>query len=232
MIDYSSQLSQLRNEGFFWQDLELNPKILEKAKKEILEYVTLDVNKKLIYNYGNSEIRIFNCQDNIPSIKPIYQKLKELNSILFNDQSEFCILAIVNNKTPSSHYKNRWHVDSLSKQYKFFFQLTEVREEDGPFEFVPYSHKFFNRFKFWISNLKNNMYIKLTKKGLITNYQTISDEIFKKMRGIKNSISKPGKLLICDVRMLHRDAPCLSGNRVSLHCYLGQEKSKFPSIRL
>lgn len=232
MIDYISKMYKLRNEGFFWHDLGLNYKILEQAKKDILDYVDLDIDNKLIYNYGSSEVRIFNCQENIPSIKPIYQELKKLNNTLFNDQREFCILAIVNNKTPLNHYKNRWHVDSLSKQYKFFFQLTAVGEEDGPFEFIPYSHKFLNRFKFWISNLKNNMYLKFTKKGLKTNYTVIKDEIFKNLKSIKNSISKPGKVLICDVRMLHRDAPCLSGNRVSLHCYLGKDKNEFPSIKL
>ncbi len=183
---------------------------------------------KIEYNYGKSELRLWNSQKIIPELSYIYKGLKKLNKFLFNDYRDFCMLTIVNSKCKQDFFDRRWHTDSFNKQRKFFLHLTNVSDKDGPFEFVPKTHKL--RYKIF-NSIRNSLlfypYFKLNKFSLEPTYTQISDSYMKKIKNKIKYVCSKGDLLVADVRMLHRDSPCISGSRIALHCYLGAETSKF-----
>ena len=64
--EYKAKLKLLKKQGYFWNRNFIEKNLLTEARNAILEYSKLDVEKKLTYNYGDSEIRIHNSQDLIP----------------------------------------------------------------------------------------------------------------------------------------------------------------------
>lgn len=221
-------LKDLRHQGFFdWGTFIDDHSLIKTAITEIEQFIEQDTTKSLEYNYGGSEVRIWNAQNVIPSVNLIYDKLKELNRSLFGDGDDFCILAIVTSPCTQEFFPKRWHVDSLSNQRKFFLHLTDVSLSDGPFEFFPYTHTILTRFLLTLQNLGKSFYF--SRSFRFKTYQAIDDaHLPLSSKRVPYTCSK-GDLLIADVRMLHRDAPCLGGYRVALHCYLGCNPGSFPT---
>lgn len=209
----------------------INEKEITKAKNSIINF-SENIPKYIDteYNYGRSELRLWNSQLYIPEIIPIYKKLKVLNKIFFEDSSDFCIMTIINKTCQKKFHDKRWHVDSFRKQNKFFLNLTDVKEKDGPFEFIPGTQTYNKRFRISAKNIiKHRPYFGINKFKLKSNYQEIHQDVIDKEKHIERFICNSGDILIADVRMLHRDSPCLNGLRISLHCYLGSKISNYPN---
>ena len=221
--------TELRDKGFFdWNEFITDRSLLDSAVTEINSYIEQDINNKLEYNYGRSEVRIWNAQNVIPSVKVLYSQLKKLNSFLFGDSDDFCVLAIITRPCSQKYFINRWHVDSLSFQRKFFLHLTDVTLSDGPFEFYPYTHSILARLYLSILNIGKAFYFSRFYRS--KTYQLINDRYLPSSSKRFSYTCKKGDLLVADVRMLHRDSPCSSGGyRVALHCYLGANPNNFPN---
>lgn len=221
----------LKKEGYFSLKKFLNEDEVNCAYEAVRNYLSKNNKNLFELNYGGSEIRIWNSQILIPEINHIYEKLRKLNEFIFNDKKDFCMLIIINEKCEEGFYSNRWHADSFKKQYKFFLHLTKVDNSNGPFEFVPRTHKLINKlfralrgFTFFYP------YFKIKGLRVIPTYSQIEDDYIGNLgKSVKFTCHK-GDLLVCDVRMLHRDSPCISNERIAIHCYLGIEPNKFPNF--
>ena len=56
--------TELRDKGFFdWNEFITDRSLLDSAVTEINSYIEQDINNKLEYNYGRSEVRIWNAQN-------------------------------------------------------------------------------------------------------------------------------------------------------------------------
>ncbi len=223
--------SSFKKSGFLIIDKFINEEEIAKAKNSIINF-SKNIPKYIHteYNYGGSELRLWNSQLYIPKIIPIYKKLKVLNNIFFQDTNDFCLMTIINKTCHKKFNDNRWHVDSFSKQNKFFINLTDVGEEDGPFEFIPGTQTYKKRFEVTAKNIfKHRPYFGINKLKIKPNYQSIHQDVIDKENDIKRFTCKSGDILIADTRMLHRDSPCFNGFRISLHCYLGSKISDYPN---
>tara|TARA_B100000963_G_C22575659_1_gene648286 strand:- start:571 stop:1296 length:726 start_codon:yes stop_codon:yes gene_type:complete len=221
----------LKKDGYFSIKSFINKKEIDLAYSGIHKFIKeKNKNVKLVYNYGNSEIRIWNSQILIPELSDIYKKLKFLNNEIFNDSNDFCMLTIINNPCSKNFHKKRWHADSFNYQNKFFLHLTNVEEKDGPFEFIPRTHKLRNKLMRGLRHMNLlSPYFKIKKMRIKSNYSEIDDNYIDSIDGKIKFVCKKGDLLVADVRMLHRDSPCNSGYRVAIHCYLGASPSNFPN---
>ena len=113
-----------------------------------------------------------------------------------------------------------WHRDSPhTPQFKAMLYLEDVNDENGPFEYIPGTHKSY-------ASVVNLL------KGLErpNQYRYTGEEIEK----IKNTTvqpvtfcSKVGTLIIFDAKGIHRGAPIQNGERYALTLYCGDGPSLF-----
>ena len=114
-----------------------------------------------------------------------------------------------------------WHRDSpFRHQFKTIIYLSDVEEENGPFEYIEKSHTYSNV-------LKTGKHLK--KK--LNDFRFSNDEINKainassQLKSIKFTAPK-GTLLFVDVRGLHRGAPLQKGERFAITRYYMSSNSK------
>ncbi|MCP9823610.1 hypothetical protein [Cyanobium sp. L1E-Cus] len=228
-MDATLALHEIKQLGYYRYTKFISQDEAEEVSSALLRFADSADRSTLEINYEGSEMRIWNAQLRIPEIFSLYSRLKLLNRILFNDASEFCILAILTKNTPQSCHSNRWHVDSLSAQYKFFLHLSNVTDQDGPFEFIPKSHTVISRLFFCLRY--PFVYLRPSMRGIKRAYRSISDAKIPPLPSRNQFLCSSGDLLVADVRMLHRDSPCSAdGSRVALHCYLGVDPRCFPGF--
>jgi len=91
-----------------------------------------------------------------------------------------------------------WHRDSpFSHQVKIIWYLNNVTAENGPFEYVPDSHR-----------------------NLLASDYELGEMRFEQVQEDSNMVlGSAGSRLICDTRAIHRGKPLLSGVRYSLTLY-------------
>lgn len=106
-----------------------------------------------------------------------------------------------------------WHRDSPhKKQVKFLLYLTDVEDENGPFEYIMGSHRpkdvLKNRIKYGYSFNQNRF-----------SEKQIEDLINTKPENHKVVTGEAGTLVLTDTRGIHRGKPINMGNRYALTNY-------------
>jgi ectoine hydroxylase-related dioxygenase (phytanoyl-CoA dioxygenase family) len=135
------------------------------------------------------------------------------------------MLAIRNRPVPldAERMETRWHLDSFRKQLKLFVFLSDVEENNGPFEFIPKTHT--TSFK-WKHAIPLGYY-KLTDipsyfQGR-RSWQYIHNKTIEKLRtsGFEPEpmLVEEGTVLLADTSAIHRARPCLSGDRYAVTVY-------------
>jgi ectoine hydroxylase-related dioxygenase (phytanoyl-CoA dioxygenase family) len=113
-----------------------------------------------------------------------------------------------------------WHRDStFEHQYKSILYLSDVSEENGPFQFISASHKTRSVISTVGHGVNNNRY---------TNEEI---ELLTRKNGwkLETFSGKAGTLILADTKGLHRGKPIQSGTRYALtNYYIGDyKKSQF-----
>jgi len=125
-----------------------------------------------------------------------------------------------------------WHRDSVyKKQYKSIVYLTDVDEQNGPFEFLLKSHQ------------KTSIYSSIIKNGFKAHQNRMSSEeveAFKeKSPEYKSKVftAKRGSVVLVDTSGIHRGMPIQNGSRYALtnyffpkHHYTESQKKKFEKL--
>lgn len=125
-----------------------------------------------------------------------------------------------------------WHRDSVyKKQYKSIVYLTDVGDENGPFQYVTGSHD------------KSTIYSSIKKSGFkahqnrITNDQV--EEFIAKCPDLESRIytATRGTVILVDTSGIHRGMPIQSGERYALtnyfypkHHYTQKQREKFEGL--
>lgn len=112
-----------------------------------------------------------------------------------------------------------WHRDSFSKQFKAIVYLTDVSEDNGPFQYIERSHQ--------ISQIHTVLFkMPKTKNAASTRYS--ESDIRKIVDICKTRINtytaSAGTLILVDPRGLHRGMPIKIGKRYALTNYLIAKK--------
>ncbi len=106
-----------------------------------------------------------------------------------------------------------WHRDwAINKQMKAILYLSDVEEENGPFQYIKESHRHWNIIR---DSLLNNFEF---NQNRFTNEQ-IEKMIKKKPRKLKIFVAKAGTLILVNTRGIHRGMPIKSGTRYALTNY-------------
>lgn len=117
-----------------------------------------------------------------------------------------------------------WHRDAFLSQFKAMLYLTDVTEENGPFELLPESHK--------IKNV-----LKGIRKANLKHWQNrlSDDEVSRVEQNTalkrKTFVGKAGTLILFNSTTIHRGKPIISGERISLTNYYFPYSRNISSLR-
>ena len=176
--------------------------------------------KKAYENYPafiakSEDKRIFGIEQILPVARTLAQDddFLELGELI-NQERTYCAFTLGNwlesGKGGSSG--DGWHRDSFFSQYKALLYLTDVTEENGPFELLPGSHHL-------KSVLKG-----IEKAGIDYMQNRLSDDEVYRLEEILTTPRKPitgraGTLILFNSSSVHRGRPIRSGERLAFTNY-------------
>lgn len=107
-----------------------------------------------------------------------------------------------------------WHRDSFLPQFKAICYLTDVSENNGPFEYVPASHRLSNKLGF---ELKAST----RRCANSPRYSQDSIDEYCRLMGVESEVfvAKKGTVILCDTSGLHRGRPIMEGIRYAITNY-------------
>ena len=175
--------------------------------------------------YSETERRFHSFQKSNSKVIKLFNLFGiSLYTKIFNKSTNLDILAMDNIPIKDNRdIENRWHVDSRGFQFKLFIYLNDVNEDNAPFQLLKNTYRTRDKIKLSVRH-KNFMgpYLGFNKIRKIHNFQSISDEFINDIKSdypIHTFIGKAGTCFIANTSCIHRDSPCLSGYRSSLHYY-------------
>ena len=219
--------SLLKKEGCYVYESFLSEERCEELRKKANEF--LKTNKNIVSKESNgADLRVygidkytkeFNVEECLKLSNKIFQKF----SFTIN-KDHLVLLGKIKASDNNLGSGSGWHRDSpFTHQFKTILYLSDVTEENGPFQYIKGSHKY---------NLIKKYSKRLGKK--IGNYRFRNDEIdFLVKEGVVNKptkvIGKAGTLLFADVRGLHRGSPLIKDERYALTNYhfVNKVRSKY-----
>jgi len=187
-------------------------------------------------NYGNSELRIWDSQNEHPRIKDFFDACNIFVSCLeAEDKEAYTMLAIRNRPLPQDEKmratyegaqsldKGRWHLDSFRRQIKVFLFLDDVDLGSGPFEVIPGTQS--TAFKLRL--LATGKLIRpqdLLRSDGARKYESLSDEWLSKFVATSGYVPqkvccKAGTVVVVDTSAMHRASPCYERTRYALTAY-------------
>jgi ectoine hydroxylase-related dioxygenase (phytanoyl-CoA dioxygenase family) len=102
-----------------------------------------------------------------------------------------------------------WHRDDFNFQFKAILYLSDVTEENGAFQLIENSNKFFDI-------IKDTVSAKLDVKSSRINNAKIA--LLDRKR-LKTIIGKAGTLILVDTSLIHRGKPLVNGKRYAITNY-------------
>lgn len=167
------------------------------------------------YVLGDSKVdewvRIYHVERLIPELKefrfdPFVLKIAKA----YNGFPSYSGALVYQHDTTNAHEKSYYHVDTFLRQFKSMMYLDDVDVGNGPFSYIPGSHK--NRSFFIKKQIKGNDKFKNT---------VFDDSEVSSMVNDEQQICAPaGSLLMMDVGAIHRGAPQEQRSRSVLMNYI------------
>jgi hypothetical protein len=180
---------------------------IERLLKEAPEF---------IHPGSRADMRIFGAENISSKIKEftVDVKLTEIASI-YNCQptkAAFTLAAKLSAIPGNKGSGDGWHRDALLRQFKAIIYLSDVDGENGPFQFIKNSHKFW-----WI--LKDIFIGKLKYRQYRIEDNQIRDILGRSHRRLQTYAAKAGTLILVDTSAIHRGMPIIAGVRYALTNY-------------
>lgn len=120
-----------------------------------------------------------------------------------------------------------WHRDSpIHHQTKAICYLTDVDENNGPFQYIPGSQKKLNVIKSYLYKLFKPGQFRFTESEIDKYTEFTKSEVL-------DLVAPAGTLLFADTKGIHRGKPIISGRRYVLFCYYwdGKIPSHFQALK-
>lgn len=176
------------------------------------------------FQYAGTELRVWDAEQKDPLIRETKELCDRIyTKVIGKPFNAYTLLAMHNRPiSDKSLMKGRWHIDSFKDQYKAFLYLTDVKYENGPFEFIPESANSFFKLKMFITGKYFALKDFLTRSGG-RRYAKLKDDwidnvVKKEMKSIVFEC-KAGTVLFANTSCIHRAIPCMDGERITLTCY-------------
>lgn len=115
-----------------------------------------------------------------------------------------------------------WHRDAFFGQFKAILYLTDVSIDNGPFEYVLYSHHLARKYSDRYRHETPLHTTRITSEAV----QNLTDAEPDRLRTI---CGKAGTLVLCDTTGIHRGHPIASGKRYALTNYYYTAREMTPA---
>ncbi|QDC70746.1 phytanoyl-CoA dioxygenase family protein [Candidatus Methylopumilus universalis] len=207
-------LNEIRKNGFFvissyWSE--------EKCTTVIKEIdMLLKTQKKYIHPASKSDLRLFGAE-NISSHISAFCNDKFIVDLASSFSKEGVKTAFTMAAKLPFSFENLgsgegWHRDNHFEQFKAIIYLSDVDEDNGPFQIVRNSHRLFA--KFFALYLSKSKYMNYRYSENDIKAITSSDN------NIQTLLGKAGTLILVDTSAIHRGKPIKRGVRYSLTNYM------------
>jgi hypothetical protein len=182
-----------------------------RIRDKLAEYH--DVNEPFILGDSKKDelVRIYHVERLIPELKEFRFDPFVLNiAKAYNGFPSYSGALVYQHDTVYGREKSHYHVDTFVRQFKSMMYLDDVDVGNGPFSYIPGSHR------------KRQLFIKKQLKGNKNNKDNVFDESEISSMLIKErSVCVPaGSLLMMDVGCIHRGAPQTERSRSVLMNYI------------
>lgn len=208
---HASWFDDLKTQGYTIIHNYLSKEQCKKAEMDLkiaFENYPTYINK-------SEDKRIFGIEQILPAARALAQDddFLELGELI-NQERTYCAFTLGNwlesGKGGSSG--DGWHRDSFFSQYKALLYLTDVTEDNGPFELLPGSHH--------LKSVLNG----IEKAGLSYMQTRLSDDEVCRLEEILKTPRKPltgsaGTLILFNSSSVHRGRPIQSGERLAFTNY-------------
>ena len=217
--DQMDVISDLQNTGFAILENFIPNDICDVIVAEI-DQLMVD-NSRLVWSDDHkSDHRLFGIERLSPLIYDTFHNNETLRSIGENYLGYVLknymtlagsIIPVAGNKGSGGG----WHRDSTySPQFKAIAYLTDVEEENGPYEYILGSNKLRHVMKALEVSLKDNAY-----PVQDINRRFTQEQIDALKSNSKLFTAKKGSVILTDTHGIHRGNPILDGRRVALTNY-------------
>lgn len=192
-------------ENYWTREYALNIKDnLEELHRRTEHYVLGD--------YTQDEVvRIYHVERLLPELREF--RFDPFIASVANFYNGFCSYSgalVYQHDTVFGREKSHYHVDSFSRQFKAMMYLDDVDMGNGPFSYIPGSHKL--RRRYFKKQLQSNS----GQKPNVFDNAEISDIL----DGEVAVCAPAGSLLLMDVTCIHRGAPQTERSRSVLMNYI------------
>ena len=189
----------------------------ETCKKCIVDIDWMFENKKeFVHKTDYEDYRIFGAEDLSENIKKFanHELLTKLANA-YNAVPTSCGFTLAGKISVTGHEYGSggtWHRDSYFRQFKSLLYLTDVSEENGPFQIIHGSHK-------------SNQVSADTKTGNLDSMQssfnqdTVEKILQDNPERLKTLTAKAGTVVLVDSSAIHRGLPLKNGVRYALTNY-------------
>lgn len=189
----------------------------ETCKKCIVDIDWMFENKKeFVHKTDYEDYRILGAEDLSENIKKFanHELLTKLANA-YNAVPTSCGFTLAGKISVTGHEYGSggtWHRDSYFRQFKSLLYLTDVSEENGPFQIIHGSHK-------------SNQVSADTKTGNLDSMQssfnqdTVEKILQDNPERLKTLTAKAGTVVLVDSSVIHRGLPLKNGIRYALTNY-------------
>lgn len=227
MLPNLKRLIKSYGESSKFEELELIQQVdpLSDQEQKLIEE-SIQSEKKLsapeIFGNG-ADKRWFGIQKNNPSVFSNILSNRGIITTLnrfFGTPSFFVMYNEIEAKEDNLGSGGGWHFDSLSPQLKVIFYLTDVDQNNGPFQIVEGSENKSFRRNYIIKNLKR------------TDILRVRDTIQE--GSVKTLVGKKGDGFLVNTSSIHRGKPLREGKRRAITYYIfssDQSNEKFDHLK-
>ena len=213
--DVEAWMQSVRHDGVY-----AIPGFYDSATCALLRQEILDVAERfpdaVHHNSNGADRRIFGIEHAAEGIKSFAEEprlLSAARTVLAADATNaFTLAGIIAYRKGNLGSGDGWHRDSFVNQFKAIIYLTDVTEENGPFEYITRSHlvqqKFSDHFKYGIP-LKSTRIEDTSVRKLIAAQPDRHRILTASM----------GTLVLADTTGIHRGMPLIGGERFALTNY-------------
>jgi hypothetical protein len=219
-------VDSLNEKGYYILEGVFSKKWCEEAILEI-DLLIKKYNDQIWKDDANSDFRLYGA-DKISPIISEYYKNSQLLSLLQTYEGKevkdgFTLGARLEAIKGNKGSGGGWHRDHPNvKQSKAIVYLTDVNEENGPFQFIEGSHT--SR-----SVYRDSYIYKYDQFQMRFDDEDLDRLIIKEPNRLKTFTAKAGTVILTDTRGIHRGKPIESGVRYAMTNYLWMH-SKIPSV--
>ena len=212
---------KIRKSGYCVIKNFLSRKDCLMIKKDLNYFIKNNPSK--VYLYSNYDYRIFSF-NKVSKKTDQFLKNKFLIDIILKYQNtkkvkySFTLGAKLINKKNNEGSGGGWHRDNLDDSYpKAILYLSDVGQDNGPFQYIENSHNFFNIVNFLLFSKKKYSQKEFSKK-------IINLFVKKNPKRLKTFVEKQGTVIIFDSNGLHRGMPIKKAERFALTNYYYTKK--------